>query len=539
MTDSSTVWLPLLGVAALCIPLTYGLAALVSIGVRPFRLAGLAGGLGLGLALLVAGGWALATRGEARTVALPPGSEGWLALTVRLDVVTSAMLVLVCFIALIIVRFSRTYLQGDSGQARYVRWLMATLAAVTLLVVSNNLLVIWLAWVGTSLSLHQLLTFYALRPQAIIVAHKKFLVSRVADVSMAGALCLIWLQVGSLDLDALHAWAGSVSALPLRLEAAAVLLVVGASLKCAQLPFHGWLIQVMEAPTPVSALLHAGVVNLGGLLMIRLAPLMVKAEPAQTLLVVIGCVTAVVAALVMTTRVSVKVMLAWSTCAQMGFMLVQCGLGAYSLALLHLLAHSLYKAHAFLSSGSAVDGWRAQALVAPKARAGLAAWLAAAAISLCGVAAVGAVAGASPGQEPALWALAVVLSLALTPLLVRGAQQGGRRLAMLALSSVGVAALYFTWHGLFAHLLAAPAHSAYLMPRLVLVGASFAGLFLVQAVMASQPEGRLARALYPRLFAGLYLDEVFMSLTFRLWRPRLQPRVPHGPPLHVVKTLEA
>jgi NAD(P)H-quinone oxidoreductase subunit 5 len=119
-----------------------------------------------------------------------------------------------------------------------------------------------------------------------------------------------------------------------------VLLVASAALKCAQLPFHGWLIQVMEAPTPVSALLHAGVVNIGGFLMIRLAPLMTQSEIAQTLLVICGCTTAVIAALVMTTRVSIKVALAWSTCAQMGFMLLECGLGAYPLALLHIVAHS-------------------------------------------------------------------------------------------------------------------------------------------------------------------------------------------------------
>jgi NAD(P)H-quinone oxidoreductase subunit 5 len=525
MHDSWAAWPSLPGLAALCIPLLYGLAAVAVPRVRPFHRAGLAAGLCLGLALLVAGGQLLAARE--------------VALGVRLDGVTSVMLGLVCFIGLIILRFSRAYLHGDAGRARYVRWLMATLAAVTLLVVSNNLLVMALAWVGTSLALHQLLTFHAHRPQALIAAHKKFLVSRVADLCLAGALVLIGVQVGSLDLDAIHAWAGSVSELPLTLEAAAVLLVIGASLKCAQLPFHGWLLQVMEAPTPVSALLHAGVVNIGGLLMIRLAPLMVKAELAQTLLVAIGSVTAVVAALVMTTRVSVKVMLAWSTCAQMGFMLVQCGLGAYPLALLHLVAHSLYKAHAFLSSGSTVDVWRAQALAAPKAPVGLGSWLAAAGVTLCGVAAVAAAYGVSPRGEPALWALAFVLGLALTPLLVRGARHGGRRLALLALGGMGVAALYFTWHALFGHLLAVPASSGSLLPRLVLVSSSFGALFLLQALMQSRPDGRLARALYPRLFAGLYLDERFTRLTFRLWPPRLPPRAPQPLHLHVVKTLEA
>jgi NAD(P)H-quinone oxidoreductase subunit 5 len=322
------------------------------------------------------------------------------------------------------------------------------------------------------------------------------------------------------------------------MQGATVLLVLGVSLKSAQLPFHGWLLQVMEAPTPVSALLHAGVVNIGGFVMIRLAPLMVKAELAQTLLVLIGTTTAVVAALVMTTRVSVKVALAWSTCAQMGFMLVQCGLGAYSLALLHLVAHSLYKAHAFLSSGSTVDQWRTQALVARREPVGLGRWFAAAGVALLAITAVGAVSGASPRQEPAPWALAMVLGLALTPLLVRSAGGGWRRLATVGLGALGVAALSFTWHVAFDQFLAAPAPVGALAPRLALVIAGFGLLFVLQAVLHSRPDGRLARMLYPRLFAGLYLDEAFTRLTFRLWPPRLPPRAP-GQPSPITETLEA
>jgi NAD(P)H-quinone oxidoreductase subunit 5 len=528
MNETPTAWPSLLGLAALCVPLTYGLAALSVSASRPFRRAALASGVALGLAFLVAGGWALV-----------PGEAPLLAWRTRVDGVTGALLGLVCFIALIILRFSRSYLHGDSGQARYVRWLMATLAAVTLLIVSNNLLVIALAWVGTSLALHQLLTFYADRPPALIAAHKKFLASRVADLCLLSAIALIGLHVGSLELDAIHAWAEATPSLPAALQLATVLLVLGAALKCAQLPFHGWLLQVMEAPTPVSALLHAGVVNIGGLLMLRLAPLMVKAELAQTLLVVIGTTSAVVAALVMTTRVSVKVMLAWSTCAQLGFMLVQCGLGAYSLALLHLIAHSLYKAHAFLSSGSAVDTWGARALAPSRKHAGLGSWLAAAGVALLGVSAVAALYGASPGQEPALWALATVLGLALASLLVRGLGGGWRHLVTVGLGAMGVATLSFTWHALSGSLLAVPAPTGHLAPRVGIVLLGFGALFLLQAVMQSWPQGRLARALYPRLFAGLYLDERFTRLTFRVWPPKLPPRAPPTPSLHVVETREA
>lgn len=122
----------------------------------------------------------------------------------------------------------------------------------------------------------------------------------------------------------------------------------------------------MEAPTPVSALLHAGVVNMGGFVLLRVAELIGLVPSAQWLLVIVGSLTAVLAGMVMLTRISIKVRLAWSTCAQMGFMLMEIGLGLYELALLHLVAHSLYKAYAFLSSGEAVERARLHDFQAPQ-----------------------------------------------------------------------------------------------------------------------------------------------------------------------------
>ena len=138
------------------------------------------------------------------------------------------------------------------------------------------------------------------------------------------------------------------------LAIAVLLVVLAALLKTAAFPLHGWLTEVMEAPTPVSALLHAGIINAGGLLLIRLAE-PVQANPAaMTLLVMLGGFSALFGALVMLTQSAVKTALAWSTVAQMGFLLLQCGLGLWPLALLHIVAHSLYKAHGFLASGGAV-----------------------------------------------------------------------------------------------------------------------------------------------------------------------------------------
>jgi NAD(P)H-quinone oxidoreductase subunit 5 len=136
---------------------------------------------------------------------------------------------------------------------------------------------------------------------------------------------------------------------------AAALLAVAALLKSAQFPTHGWLTEVMETPTPVSALLHAGVINAGGFLLIRFADVMLLAPGVLAILVIIGGFTALFGGLVMLTQPAVKTSLAWSTVSQMGFMILQCGLALFPLALLHIVAHSLYKAHAFLASGNAVD----------------------------------------------------------------------------------------------------------------------------------------------------------------------------------------
>lgn len=516
-----------LGWLILAVPAGYLATALLTRGSRTERTARFASAFGLGAALSAA----IAALGVAEQLplsarALEP-SLGVLAPSVRLDAVTLVLLGLVTFIAHILVRFSARYLEGEPGRDRYFRWLMATLAAVTVLVSTSNLLWLGAAWVATSLSLHQLLTFYRSRPRALIAAHKKFLVSRVADVCLWTGLGLLAWAAGSPQLDDVYRWAEQVQTMPAAVQVAGVLFVLGAALKCAQLPFHGWLTQVMEAPTPVSALLHAGVVNIGGVLMIRLAPVMIQLDVAQTLLVVVGTTTAVLAALVMTTQSSVKVSLAWSTSAQMGFMLVQCGLGAYSLALLHLVAHSLYKAQAFLGSGTAVERWRASSLLAYAPPISMTRWVVAALFSLTAVAAAGLAFGLTVDEHPALWALGTVLALALTPLVASHGSGSGRtaRERLVAVPLVfGVAALYFAWHGAFETLVEVhPASDASLLgPGIVVV--AFVTLFTIQAWMNAFPDGRLVRAMYPRLYAGLYLDELFTRATFRIWPAKMPPR---------------
>jgi NAD(P)H-quinone oxidoreductase subunit 5 len=509
-------------VAALAIPAVYAVIALLAGNARAPAAAWQAALAGTWLAVVLA--MVVAVSGSVLHHVTVPGFESRL-LWLRADAVTITMLLLVTFIGAIIARYSRRYLDGDSDQVGYLRWLMATLCAVTVLIIANSLLVLAMAWVATSLALHKLLTHFADRPQAVIAAHKKFLVSRLADVLLLVGVACVGYSFGTLQLDELAAaLRGPLPASPLP-AVAAVLFALTAIIKCAQLPWHGWLIQVMEAPTPVSALLHAGVVNIGGIVMIRLASLMTQVELAQLLLVIAGTVTVVLASLVMTTRVSVKVNLAWSTCAQMGFMLVQCGLGAYTLALLHIVAHSLYKAYAFLGSGSVVDGWRVKALSPVVPAPGIRQLLLGTAMGVAVVVVVGTamerLLGTQAGTGPALWLFLGVLGLSLLPFTAAAWRSVGAFLAALATVTVLVA-VYCLWHALFIKLL--PSVDADpTMLRLGVAAAGFISLFGLAAALARSPSGPLARALHPHLFAGFYIDDIFTRLTFRLWPARSIP----------------
>lgn len=442
---------------------------------------------------------------------------------VQLDIVSGAMSVLVATLAVIVVRYSRSYLAGERELDRYSRSLLLTIASVSVVVTSNHLAVLMVAWFATDVGLHQLLTFYRTRRQAIIVAHKKFLLSRLADACFVTSLVFIGSEVGSLRIDVLNAYARTQGELSPTLHVATVLLVFGVILKTAQLPFHGWMLQVMEAPTPVSALLHAGVVNIGGFVMIRLSPLMAHASIAQTILVCVGLFTTIVASLVMTTRPAIKGVLAWSTIGQMGFMLVQCGLGVWHLALLHLLAHSLYKAHTFLSSGSVVLHWRA-AHILHNPRVRLWHFLASAIVVAMAVAPLYVEIGPPMAQlSGTTRSLALVLGLSFAPMLARALAAGMRVFVLAMLLAVGASVLYFGGHIAFDFL--APwidggGSSSPLMWSIVIFGLAF--LFVVQAILQVSPNGWLASWLQPHLLGGLYIDDWFTRLTFRLFPPGLQ-----------------
>ncbi len=300
------------------------------------------------LLVAFAAGWIEAIH----VVAFEPINSWPVSVTLYYDGVSSLMFTLVSFVSWVICRYSSHYLAGESTQGRYFRWNAFTIGAVSMMVLSGNLLMFIAAWILTSLGLHQLLLHYGHRRAAQRAAWTKYTISRIGDTAIIAAMVILYFEFKTLDFVELFAAVDALTTVPSGLNLAGFLLIAGAATKSAQFPFHTWLPHTMETPTPVSALMHAGIVNAGGYLIIRTSPLVAATPWALTALAIIGGFTACFGSIVMLTQTSIKKSLAYSTIAQMGFMLLQCGLGAYSAAMLHILAHSLYKAYAFLSSGS-------------------------------------------------------------------------------------------------------------------------------------------------------------------------------------------
>lgn len=430
----------------------------------------------------------------------------------KINPLQSWMAILVQLLGTVIGVFSSRYLQGERGQARYIAAFSGVLASVHMLLLADNWLVLISAWALIGVILERLLCFYSERPFALLAAHKKKIADRVADVLLICAGILAWLEVGSGSLSDLWTYVGS-NGMSTNLQLSAVCLVLAVILRVALLPVHGWLIQVMEAPTPVSALLHAGVVNLGGYVLIRFAPLLEKAMPACTLLVAFGLGTAVLAGLVMLTRISIKVRLAWSTTAQMGFMVLECGLGLYTLAALHLIGHSLYKAHTFLSASMVVRETRLQAMRGKVSPIPISLLLAPA-LAVMTVMLIQSmlINVAWP------WWWSAMLGLAWAPLLWLPAQRGSiRQICLHALSGLLMLA-GLTVTASLAHLLPFGIHDAPTSALGFVALTGMAVLYLCLVTLQFRPQ--VLHAWRRWSYAGFYLDEVFTRLALRFWPTR-------------------
>lgn len=282
----------------------------------------------------------------------------------RFDALSTAMFLMVSIIGFVVLRFSESYLQGDTNHKGFIQRLLLTIGLVQVLVLSGNLFILLFAWSATSMSLRYLMLYQKERKSLHKVARKKNIIARISDVALLIAVALLYLQFNTADLETIFLKINRIQSnqIPLYLELAGVFLAVAAIVKSAQIPFHGWLLNVMEAPTPVSALLHAGLLNAGPFLIIRFSYLMNLTDSGSFLLLLVGGISALYGTIVFPTQPAIKTSLAYSSIGHMGFSLMVCGMGLYSASLLHLIAHSLYKAHSFLSSGSVIDKSRLKQL---------------------------------------------------------------------------------------------------------------------------------------------------------------------------------
>lgn len=475
----------------------------------------------------------LGFRASLNPVAIPvPGLGFPLPFSIIVNGMTLALATLVSFVIVMITQYSVQYLDGDPQQARFARLLAFTGGFFLLVVIAGNIGLFTLGIIATGFSLHRLLMFYSYRPKAIMAAHKKSIFSRAADLCLISATILIGHTTGSLQFAKVAQFVAKPGGLPVSLQIAAWLIVLTVVLKSAHFPFHGWLIQVMEAPTPVSALMHAGVVYSGAIIALRTSPLLVR-DPAPLLtLGVVGLMTVIIASLVMTTQTAIKSMLAWSTVAQLGFMSLELGLGLFALALLHLVGHSLYKAHAFLSSGSITDQLR-QVPAGEKKSPSLSSWGAAVAVGVV-ISAGGAwLFGGNPGRDPAWIALVIIIAMAISQIMVKGFQFDTLADRLMSVVVAGIMGLvYLLVHSLFVWAFApdvAVRTGSGTGPNLELVcltAVSFLLLSWIQGPGRSQLPRSVQFAIFTHLYNGLYVDYWVEQFSHRFWSEKVGIELP-------------
>ena len=300
----------------------------------------------------------VATAVDGPTSAVVTDSDGRAVLGLAADRVGAVLVTLTTLVGLVVQSFASRSLLGDPRASRFhVLSLVLTSATATVAVAAtgSGLLV---AWIVTSLALVALIGHRSPWPPAVAAQRRTGLSFLIGDLALLLAVVATAVTIGDVDLRAVAADATALDAEQIvginALTVIAVLLVVAGVARSALVPIHRWLPSTLAAPTPVSALLHAGVVNGAGVLLIRFSPLFGASATAMTLAFVLGMATALIATAVMLVRTDVKGGLVWSTSGQMGFMVLQLGVGAFAAALFHIVGHALYKATMFLGAGGAI-----------------------------------------------------------------------------------------------------------------------------------------------------------------------------------------
>jgi len=276
---------------------------------------------------------------------------------IRLDPLSLTFVLLITGVGSLIHLYSVGYMSHDPGRRRFFAQLNLFVAAMLILVLGNNFVMLYLGWEGVGLASYLLIGFYQDRPSAATAAKKAFLMNRVGDVGLAIAIFLIWLNLGTLQYSEVFARIGEVA--PGTVLAITILLLLGACGKSGQFPLQSWLPDAMEGPTPVSALIHAAtMVTAGVYLIARTNPIYDLTATGRVVVALIGVVTLLIGAVIGCAYDDIKKVLAYSTVSQIGYMILAVGLGpaGYALGIFHLLTHGFFKAGLFLGAGSVMHG---------------------------------------------------------------------------------------------------------------------------------------------------------------------------------------
>ncbi|WP_142054005.1 NADH-quinone oxidoreductase subunit L [Pseudonocardia kunmingensis] len=271
----------------------------------------------------------------------------------RLDPLSLTFVLLITGVGGLIHLYSVGYMSHDPGRRRFFAQLNLFVAAMLLLVLGNNFVMLYLGWEGVGLASYLLIGYYQDRPSAATAAKKAFLMNRVGDVGLAIAIFLLWTNLGTLQYTEVFARIGEIDGGTI--VAITVLLLLGACGKSGQFPLQSWLPDAMEGPTPVSALIHAAtMVTAGVYLIARANPIYNLTETGRLVVALVGVVTLLIGAIIGCAYDDIKKVLAYSTVSQIGYMILAVGLGpaGYALGIFHLLTHGFFKAGLFLGAGS-------------------------------------------------------------------------------------------------------------------------------------------------------------------------------------------
>ena len=274
-------------------------------------------------------------------------------LALQLDPLSSIMTLVVTGVGFLIHWYSVGYMADDEGYTRYFTYLNLFTFAMLILVMGSNLVVMFVGWEGVGLCSYLLIGFWFDKHSAANAGKKAFIVNRIGDAAFLLGIFFIFINIGSGEFSVINAAIGGGAITQGLATLIAILLFVGATGKSAQIPLYMWLPDAMEGPTPVSALIHAATMVTAGVYMVaRMNVLYTFSGSANSVVAIIGAVTAVFAATMALTQNDIKRVLAYSTISQIGYMFIGCGVGAYAAGMFHLYTHAFFKSLLFLAAGS-------------------------------------------------------------------------------------------------------------------------------------------------------------------------------------------